>query len=268
MILAAHITTKRIAIPLIAAILLCSSLFCEEPIVSAGTNEKTHCFFMPPKNWEIVDAHSLSPKVVIGFLEKSKKGFCPSINLAIEPVNTTLSEYVQAVKNLHEQDRTTRWRDLGKLKTRAGIARLTEIDTKSKWGDVRLLQMLFVKDGSAYVLTAAASKEDFASFYSEIKHSFASFAITSNLLSLVTSQDKKELLEKRIDQLKMRCSSTLIDSHEDAIAIDSSSIITKEWSSFKDYLIEQHNDLGTFWQLQLLQSLREEISSSTLAKDA
>ena len=223
---------------------------------------------MPPKNWEIIDAHSLSPKVVIGFLEKSKKGFCPSINLAIEPVNTTLSEYVQAVKKLHEIDRTTRWRDLGKLKTRAGIARLTEIDTKSKWGDVRLLQMLFVKDGSAYVLTAAASKEDFSSFYSEIKHSFASFAITSNLLSLVTSQEKKELLEKRINQLKMTCSSPSIENHEDTIAIDSSSSKTTEWSSFKDYLIEEHNDLGTFWQLQLLQSLQEEISSSDIAKDA
>ena len=118
------------------------------------TTEVSQCFFISPENWDIADPGTLSPKVKIAFLKNSGKGFCPSINLAIEETDVSLSDYLKAVKAIHEQDRNNHWRPLGKVRTAAGLAQLTEIDSTTEWGPVRILQLILMRDKRVYVLTA------------------------------------------------------------------------------------------------------------------
>jgi len=206
----------------------------------------------------MIDAKALSPRVLAGFVKKSKAGFCPSMNLSIEQVDLPLHKYVQEVKKLHEKDRTTRWRDLGSIKTGAGLARLTEIDSKSKWGDVRMLQMILVKEGKAYILTTAAPKEDFATFYPEIKKSLSSFVQSNDLFSLITDEEKKKRLVQKITRIK---ESYVGLCHNKEIGAPS---FEKEWKELETCLREDYAVLGSFWQLQVLQSIEEDLLVSPL----
>jgi hypothetical protein len=259
MTLATRTTTKKADLSFVYRLfLLIFSFFSVALYAEEGASSPTpqaYPFFIPPENWEIVETRFLSPKVLIGFMEKGKKGFCPSMNLAIEKVNVSLNEYVQAVKKLHEIDTSTRWRDVGKLKISAGTARITEIDTKSKWGPVRMLQMIFIKDTNAYILTAAAPKEDFARLYPSIKKAFSSFTLSEDLLSFVKDPQKSELLKEKILLLKGTSQRAADPENKDHPA-------RNEWVFFAEYLTKEHADMGALWQLQILQMIQNEIAHS------
>lgn len=135
------------------------------------------CCFTPPKDWTTADPKCLAPRVKSAYVGKNNSGFCPSINLATEEVSITVEEYLKVVKKLYALDRDIRWRDLGKIQTKAGSARLTEIDTKTEFGNIRMLQMILVKEGQAYIMTAAASKENFSQHYKDFEQAFRSFDI-------------------------------------------------------------------------------------------
>lgn len=133
--------------------------------------------FEPPEGWKKMDAKNLSPTVKMGFHTKSKKGLPPSLNLAVESVNVSIADYLKAVKNIYEKGKQCRWRDIGTIKTRAGEARLTEVDIQGKLGSVRLLQMIFLQDGHAYVVTGTALKEEFSGLYTTFQSAFQSFEL-------------------------------------------------------------------------------------------
>ncbi len=94
----------------------------------------------------------------------------------MEETSASLSEYLKAVKAIHEQGKH-QWRALGKVRTNAGLAQLTEMDSGSEWGPIRILQLILIKDGSAYVLTAAALREEFAEYYQQIQSAFRSLTL-------------------------------------------------------------------------------------------
>jgi hypothetical protein len=143
------------------------------------------CYFIPPKGWAMAEPNLLGPQVKMAFVKIDKKRkFCPSLNLAIEKVEGGLNAYLNDVKVIHEQDRKNHWRKLGKVHTLAGEAQLTEIDTSSHMGAVRMLQLILLKEGRAYILTAAALKEDFCDFYQEFQSAFRSLTISEKKTSL------------------------------------------------------------------------------------
>ena len=81
--------------------------------------KKSFCYFHPPKGWEIAQSQSTSPHVKNGILSKrtKKKVLFFSINLAVEEVGIgSLSDYLNAVKAIYEQNRNNRWskKPLGK----------------------------------------------------------------------------------------------------------------------------------------------------------
>lgn len=120
---------------------------------------------LPPEGWENAPIESLSPRIQAAFVLKKWQRFRPSINLSVEPLSASLEEYVQAVRHLHEQHPSTRWRYLGSMDTGAGLGALTELDMTTEWGDVRMLQLLIVREGNAYTVTGAALKSDFPKYY-------------------------------------------------------------------------------------------------------
>jgi hypothetical protein len=218
----------------------------------------SHGYFNPPKDWLIADPALLSPRVQIGFICKTKKGFCPSLNMATEEVEVSLDEYLKAVKNIHEADHHNRWRKVGKILTRAGEAQLTEIDTKTQWGAVRLLQLILLKDHVAYVLTAAALKEDFAQFYKEFQSAFQSFTIVDDLFSAISS-GKREGFTQKNKQLQ----EALIASKK---KFEDRSFQKKHWEPFQKMVIEDFADLGAHWQVLALKSVQENLTKLSSAE--
>ena len=230
----------------------------EKAVENASVSE---CFFLPPKNWEIADPRSLSPRVKIAFIKNTGKGLCPSINLAVEQTQVSLSDYLKAVKAIHEQDRNNRWRALGKVRTAAGLAQLTEIDSSSEWGSVRLLQLILLKSGTAYVLTAAALKEEFSDFYKEFQSAFRSLTLSTDLLSNVPQLERRETLRAKQKQLIEGA----LSSAKDTKTLLNDPLFQKEqWLPFQDTIISNFSDMGAFWQILLLKDTQEKMLASLL----
>jgi hypothetical protein len=208
------------------------------------------CYFHPPKGWEI--AQSASPHVKMAFVKKDKKqGFCPSINLSIEEVGTSsLNDYLSDVKTIHEQNRNNRWRKLGKVRTAAGDAQLTEIDTVSQLGSVRMLQLIFLKDGRAHILTAAALKNDFCTHYREFQEAFRSLTITQDLLETIPQMQRKVDLKNQLESL-LQARIELFSTEE---------FEKKHWPAFENKILQEYEDMGLFWQTLVLKQLHEKAS--------
>ena len=217
----------------------------------------TYCFFVPPQDWLLASPERLSPSVEIGFIGKSRKGFCPSLNLAIEKAHISLFEYVKIVKQLHEKDRNNRWRELGKFSTLAGEGILTEIDTKTEIGSLRLLQLILLKNGQFYVLTAGALKEEFASHYEEFEKAFRSLTITSNLISCIKNEPLRIKIEEKIESLKASWLSFPKDESSEKI-FNSKEFQAKYWLPFQEFITKDFTEMGAYWQILLLKTMREE----------
>ncbi len=207
-----------------------------------GTAPEPLCYFAPPIGWEITDPTTLSQSVQISFFKK-QQGYCPSINLAIEKTDASQSEYLDAVKSIHKRDRTKCWRLLGKVDTAAGTAQLTEIDMSTKWGPARLLQMILVKDGYAYILTASALKKETARYYKEFQDAFSSLHITKHLIGEITDLEKRTSLELKKEQFLSIWKEKSKPDQE------------KEWISFRNFVLENFSDMGAYWQILFLKSI-------------
>jgi hypothetical protein len=214
------------------------------------------CYFLPPKGWDIVDPRTLSPRVQISFFKKKSEGFCPSINLAIENVDISQSEYLKAVKNIQESDRANRWRHLGKVHTSGGVAELTEIDTQSDWGPVRMLQLILVKHGNAYVLTAAALKKEIPQLYREFQTAFRSLQITDDLVSCIPQMERRESLKTAETHLVSACQ--MVESQE---AFSDKGFQEKHWIPFQTSILGDYQDMGAHWQFLVLKDLQTQLLS-------
>ncbi len=224
----------------------------------------SQCYFIPPEKWEVSDPRSLSPKVKIAFLKKGGNGFCPSINLAIEETNASSSEYLKAVKAIHEQDRNTQWRALGKVRTGAGHAQLTEIDSTSEWGPVRILQLILVKEGHAYVMTAAALKEDISKYYKDFQAAFRSFTLTSDLFSNIPQTDRRQTL-RQLQSDMLAASEKFFQTQKKSPMADGK-FKEEHWLPFQKSVLDDFGDMGTFWQILVLRNANEKLISYQDAK--
>lgn len=136
----------------------------EEPLIEAL--EKEIISFKPPKNWKSVELDKLSPAVKMMLIGTGKENFPPSITLAVEPFSGTLKDYLKIVKNMNIAEKTE-WKDLGKIKTGAGSASLSQYDENSNWGVTRTMTTILVKNGNAYILSATALKSEFSGYYKD-----------------------------------------------------------------------------------------------------
>ncbi|MBS0627834.1 MAG: hypothetical protein JSS09_06445 [Verrucomicrobia bacterium] len=135
--------------------------------------------FLPPKGWHKIPSKS-SSHVKMSFFTKAKKEFCPSINLAEETVSLSIEEYIKAVQKIYESDPENRFRRLGTLKTKAGIASLISLDMENSIGKIRVLQSILIKEKTAYILTGAVLQEDFGLYQKDLIDSFRSFSFEVN----------------------------------------------------------------------------------------
>lgn len=209
------------------------------------SNEKEFfCYFDPPSDWDCADPKALSSLVQVGFVGKGKKLFRPSLNLALEEIDCGMKEYLKAVKEIHESDPHTRWRDLGALRTKAGEARLTEISRKTKWGDVRMLQSILIHQNKAYILTGAVLRDEFSEQYKPLLKAMRSMRITDDLISVVENTDLRKKLEKACISLKNE----------------------KDTDSFQKFVLDEYKDMGMHWQILMVKYAAENYFVSELPK--
>lgn len=147
-----------------------------EESMAAASKEPGAVLFTPPTGWQIADPKALPASVKIMVVGKGMSEFPPSMNLGAEPFKGTLKDYLKIVKSINDSQGTA-WKDLGQLKTQAGETSLSQVDVKTEWGEVRMMHVILVKDGTAYVLTSAALKDEFSKFYQDFFNSMKSLRI-------------------------------------------------------------------------------------------
>lgn len=127
----------------------------------------TQLTFTPPEGWRKAEEKELKdfPSVKAMVIGTTKGSFPPSMCLGAEPYGKPLSEYIETIKATSRSLRSN-WKELGKLMTQAGEGHLSQEDITTQWGEIREMHLILYHDGSIYMLTAAASKEEFPQLYS------------------------------------------------------------------------------------------------------
>lgn len=203
----------------------------------------SYVYFIPPSQWEMADPKDLAKHVEISFIGKPdlRSRFCPSINLATEKIAVSQEKYVQAVKKLHQHKQKEEWRDLGDFKTRAGTAHLTCIDTQADQNELKLLQLILVRDQTAYILTAGVLKRDFLALLPAINESFRSLTYTDDLLSAIEDAAHREKMRKSCETF-----ATAWKKSQDSL---------RSLKGFEKQLSSECPDLGAHWQFLLMRQL-------------
>ncbi len=166
---------------LLLIIIMCP-LFChcEETTLPQINPEPIHATqdtmtvqFTPPTGWLSADTKTLPKHVYYMVVGKGKREFPPSINLGIAPFKGSLKDYLKIVKSINDAQGIA-WKDLGSIRTEAGMASLSQVEMHTQWGEIKEMHVILIKDGSAYILTAAALKDEFPDFYKEFFKSMRS----------------------------------------------------------------------------------------------
>jgi hypothetical protein len=142
------------------------SLHGESSLSLTKTDEPGAVYFTPPEGWRLADQKGLPSSVKVMVVGKGAYEFPPSINLSIEPFDGTQKQYMKIVKSINDS-KGTDWKDLGNIKTDAGNANLSQVDSKSEWGEVRMMHVILQKNKKVYIMTAASLKDEFARFYKD-----------------------------------------------------------------------------------------------------
>ena len=159
--------------------LILISSFSSTYLNSQEAQEKVNALlFTPPKGWGYSDPQSLPKSVKLMVIGESKGSFPPSINLSIEPFEGTLADYLKIVKAINASQ-NNEWKNLGPIHTQAGRANLSQVDSSSKWGPIRLMHVILVRDHTAYIMTSAASRDEFSRFYKQFFQSMRSLRFDS-----------------------------------------------------------------------------------------
>ena len=200
-------------------------------------------FFLPPQDWLVSNPTFYAPSVQICFIPKKKKGFSPSINLAIEQDVHALDDYLTIIRKLHLNQQSKRWRKLGPLQAQGIEGVLTEIDTSSDGRHFRMLQCIFVHRKTAYILTAAAQKTEMHLYYESFLKAFKSFTISQNLLESIPDSKRKKSLKAQLNQLR---------NHRDEPSFEK-----KVWKPFEKHFVKEFADMGPHWQILVLKEERK-----------
>lgn len=235
---------------------------------SAVPEDNNFVMFTPPPGWQAFDTSSLSPRLRMMVVGKGQSSVPPSINLAMEPYQGTLKQYLKTIKAINDSQ-GYEWKDLGTIRTEAGTGSLSQVDTKSEWGDIRQMHTVLLKNGTIYIVTAAAQKDEFATFYKDFFAAMKSFRISKDLFDTVADTKQRAKLKSANELLKSQWKKMLIErqtaSKDVPIEIVKEELFRSEefqntaWKPFEKSLSEQFRDLGSQWQALVLQQTEDEL---------
>lgn len=263
-----------------APALLCTICFISGPLAHASADEpmlgsagqsdsakeKGFLTFSPPQGWRMADQKDLPKSVKLMVVGQGSYTFPPSINLGTEKFQGTLREYLGMIKEINNAQ-GAEWKDLGTIKTMAGNASLSQVDSKTEWGDVRMMHAVMVRDGNAYILTCAALKEEFSKFYKDFFSSMRSLNFTNDPIRTLTGKEQREEmislredLQKSFKQLADKNQIDLRKKEQALKLFESPEFQQTVWDPFKEKLKKDFAEYGTEWQNELLLYVREDLT--------
>lgn len=138
--------------------------------------------FTPPEGWRQADTSLLPQNVKLMVVGKGIHDFPPSISLATEEYKGTMKQYLKRVKEINAS-KGSEWKDLGTIKSDAGVLNLSQTDSLTEWGKIRMLHVMLKKDGEMYILTAASLRDEFSKFYKDFFDAFKSLRFQRDLMN-------------------------------------------------------------------------------------
>ena len=232
-------------------------------------NEPGAVIFTPPENWRMADSIQLPPSVKIMVVGKGNSDYPPSINLATEKFKGNLREYLKIVKKLNDTQ-GAQWKDLGKIRTEAGNASLSQVDLNTEWGPVKLTHVIMVKSGTAYILTSASLKEEFPTFYKDFFTAMRSLRINKSIFEMVSNSKKRTDLQEAYQQVKEEWRKKLkeknIETTPDQLFANEQ-FQKSSWLPFEKMLTTKFNDMDQQWKNYVLVQLKNELfEEATIVK--
>ena len=220
--------------------------------------------FTPPTNWRLAAQDALPPHVKAMVVGTGPSSFPPSMNLSSEPFVGSLKQYLKTVKSLNDAQ-GYEWKDLGTIRTEAGNASLSQVDTKSQWGDIRLMHVILIKNKRVYILTASALKEEFSIFYKDFFSALRSIRVTHDLYEMITDTQERNQLKKAATQLeaewknrmrlKIAAEPQLPKDELKMGVFNDQSFQESHWRPFQEMLKQKYGNLGPEWQTLFLNKL-------------
>lgn len=228
--------------------------------------------FNPPDGWHVADPKALPPSVKLMVVGQGSQIFPPSINLGSERFTGTLKDYLETVKAINDSQ-GAEWKDLGNINTQAGNASLSQVDTKTEWGEVRMMHVILIKNEVAYILTAAALKDEFPKFYKEFFKSMRSLRFNKDLIEMIPDSSRRKTLSRSTEQLRSAWEklfenergnqSTLSVTTAKERLFESDQFQNNYWKPFQEMLEENYQDLGNSWRDQMLTHVKKELTTLT-----
>lgn len=221
--------------------------------------------FTPPKGWRSVNPKDLPKSVKFMVVGQGSQTFPPSINLGTESFSGTLKDYLNMIKEINSSQGAA-WKDLGKIDTLAGQASLSQVDAETEWGHIRMMHVILIKAGTAYILTAAALKEEFPKYYKEFFASMKSLNFADNHNDVIANEEKKTELSKLQNKLEGSFISlakqkqiNLSDRKERENLFDHPEFQNEVWMPFQEKFMNSFASFGEEWQLKYLEKAKSNL---------
>jgi hypothetical protein len=244
-----------------------STLSAQAPRISEEKEEGI-VLFTSPTDWHMADPNALPSHVRAMVVGNGPSHFPPSLNLSSEPYKGTLRQYLKIVKNMNSAQ-GYEWKDLGTIRTEAGNASLSQVDTKTQWGDTRLMHAILIKNGNVYILTASALKNEFSIFYKDFFAAMRSLRVTNDLYSMVSNPQQLTQLKTATEKLQAQWKILLEEKQKEypSMALSglqedtfkSGEFQNTNWIPFKEMLSQKYGQLGSEWHSLFIQKLQEQL---------
>lgn len=259
-------------------VLAASSVLADKPVstppmMKQDNRPSSIITFTPPSGWSLADAKTLPPSVRIMVVGKGHYPFPPSMNLSTQPFKGTLRDYLKIVKGMNDAQ-GYEWKDLGTIQTQAGSGSLSQVDNKSEWGTIRLMHTILLKNGTIYILTASALKDEFPQFYRDFFTAMKSLRVNRDIFEMIPNSQRKLALRKSIQNLQSAWQATVNQARQEnpdrsieeikRDVFQAPQFQTATWIPFKEMLTEQYQDMGSEWQTFVLNQTEEDLFETPL----
>ena len=160
------------------------------------------------------------------------------------------------------------WKDLGSIRTLAGPASLSQVDTVSPWGPLRHMHVILIKNGVLYILTACAPREEFSMYYKDFCRSFRSLRVLSDAFDFIRVPQQKTMLKNSADVVMKKWiklvnqptpPSNLSKSDRFAAAFNGENFQKETWNPFVEMTQQKFGDLGSQWLELFLKQFKDEL---------
>jgi hypothetical protein len=112
-----------------------------------------------------------------------------------------------------------------------------------------MLQLILLKEGRAYIVTAAALKKDFCSYYRDFQNAFHSLTVAQDLFEAIPQLERRSALKHEYDKLIQLSKEMRASSEENAQLVLSKEEFEKDHViPFQKKVLEEFEDMGSFWQ--------------------